>query len=319
MARWSDRCARRLAPLLLTLLLAGAGRSSAQDLTPRAYIITPIHSNAIVVAYGYYNGSLLFNGTIPVTGAVARLNVPIFSVYHSFDFLGRTASLAVALPYAFGSFRGTVAGAEASARRSGLLAVTFRVAVNLMGGPAMEAAEFARWRQKTIVGASFELVPPSGQYDPVRLINFGSNRWAFHGELGYSRRWGNWILDAYGGGWFFTTNPNFFSSLSPPAGGNTQSENPVGAFQGHASYNFKPRLWFSLDGNFWVGGATGINGVENPLTLQRNSRVGMTFSLPISRHQSVKASLSTGAYIRYGGSYKNASLGWQYSWLGRPN
>jgi hypothetical protein len=32
----------------------------------------------------------------------------------------------------------------------------------------------------------------------------------------------------------------------------------------------------SLDGNFWRGGTTSLNGAPNPATLQENSRVGIT-------------------------------------------
>jgi hypothetical protein len=212
-----------------------------------------------------------------------------------------------------------VVGAEASAYRSGLLAPTFRFSINLKGGPAMNAPEFIKWRQKTILGASIKLVPLAGQYDPTKLINLGTNRWAIKPELGYSRRWGHWILDAYGAVWFFTDNHEFFSNNQFSPGTNTQSETPVGSFEGHLSYDFKPRLWISVDGNYWFGGTTSINAVENPVTLQRNSRVGVTASIPVTRHQSIKLSYNNGAYIRYGGNYQNVSVAWQYSWLGRPN
>ena len=85
------------------------------------------------------------------------------------------------------------------------------------------------------------------------------------------------------------------------------------------SYDFKPRLWVSLDGNFWFGGTTSIYGVENSLTKQTNSRVGGTAAIPITGHQSLKFGYSDGTYIRYGGNYQNVSVAWQYSWLGRPN
>lgn len=90
-------------------------------------------------------------------------------------------------------------------------------------------------------------------------------------------------------------------------------------FEGHLSYDVKPRLWASLDGNFWYGGRTSLNGVENQSTLQKNSRIGGTVSLPIRRRQSVKFSYNRGAYVRFGGSYDNVAVGWQYSWVGRPN
>jgi len=296
-----------------------AGNCHAQDLAPRAYLITPIHSNAVTLTYSFYDGGIIFDGTIPITGATARVHVPVLSYSHSLSFFGRTANFTASLPYGVGNFHGTVVGAEASAYRSGLLPPTFRFSVNLIGGPAMNAPEFIKWRQKTILGASIKLVPLAGQYDPTKLINLGNNRWSIKPELGYSRRWSHWILDAYGAVWFFTDNHEFFSNNQFSPGTNTQSETPVGSFEGHLSYDFKPRLWISADGNYWFGGTTSINGVQNPVTLQRNSRVGVTASIPLTRHQSIKLSYNNGAYIRYGGNYQNISVAWQYSWLGRPN
>ena len=80
----------------------------------------------------------------------------------------------------------------------------------------------------------------------------------------------------------------------------------------------RPRLWVSLDANFWYGGRTSLDGVENPKTLQKNSRIGVTASFPVSRHQSVKLSYARGAYIRFGGDYQIFSAGWQYSWIDKP-
>ncbi len=125
--------------------------------------------------------------------------------------LGRSANITVSLPYGIGNFRGTAIGAETNAHRSGLLDVSVRFSVNLKGGPAMEAQDFRNWQQKTILGASFKLVAPTGQYDPTKLVNYGSNRWAFKPEIGLSRRWGHWVMDAYGAVWFFSTNHDFFS------------------------------------------------------------------------------------------------------------
>jgi hypothetical protein len=285
----------------------------AQDLAPRAYLITPVHSNAITLTYSFYDGSIIFDGTVPITDATARVNVPVFSYSHSLRLFGRSANFSGSLPYGIGNFRGTVVGAEAHAYRSGLLDSSFRFSVNLKGGPAMDAKEFRSWKQKTIIGASLKVVAPTGQYDPTKLINFGANRWAFKPEIGVSQRWGHWVLDTYGAVWFFTTNHEFYP------GSTVQSESPVGAFEGHLSYDVKPRLWASLDGNYWFGGKTSSNGVENPNTLQRNSRIGGTVSIHVSKHQSFKFSYNNGAYIRFGGNYQNVSVAWQYSWLGRPN
>jgi hypothetical protein len=214
----------------------------AQDLSPRAYVITPLHWNAIIVTWSFYNGSVLFDGSVPVTGATGTYNVPILSYYHSFSFFGRSANITASLPYAVGNFQGTVLGAEKQLYRSGLLDSSFRFSVNLMGGPAMAPQKFAKWQQKILLGASLNVVVPTGQYDPTKLINWGANRWGFKPKFGYSERWGHWLLDGYMGVWFYTTNPEFFSSNTFFPGTRTQSEEPVGSFEGHLSYSVKPRF-----------------------------------------------------------------------------
>jgi hypothetical protein len=94
--------------LLLSSLLAAALRLPAQDLAPRAYIITPIHTNAVTLTWGYYNGGLNFGGTIPITGATGSYSVPVISLYHTLSFFGRSANLTASLPYGVGTFEGAV-------------------------------------------------------------------------------------------------------------------------------------------------------------------------------------------------------------------
>ena len=290
-----------------------------QDLSPRAYVITPVHSNAVVLTDSFFSGNLSFNGTVPITDATARVNVPILSLYHSFNLLGHSANVTASLPYGVGNFEGNVLGKETNVYRSGLFDLMFRFAVNLKGGPAMDIGEFRKYQQKTVLGASLKVVAPTGQYDPQKLINYGANRWAFKPEIGYSRRLGHWILDGYGGIWFYTRNPEFFSQNEYVPIVQAQTQEPIVALEGHLSYDVRPRLWVSLDGNFWYGGRTSLNGVENPATLQRNSRLGVTGSLPLTRNQSIKMSYNRGTFIRFGGNYHNLSVAWQYSWLGRPD
>ncbi len=307
----------RLRIVLASLVLLGsaAAQLSAQDLAPRAYVITAEHSNAITITWAFYDGGVNFNGTIPVTNATGTYYVSILSYYHSLNFFGRSANITAALPYGVGTFQGDVSEQSRSIYRSGLLDSSFRFSVNLIGGPAMQPKEFAKWKQKRLLGLSLKMVAPTGQYSDTKLINWGSNRWAFKPELGYSERWGHWVLDGYAGVWFYTTNSAFFAGQGTKA----QNEAPIGALEGHLSYDVKPRFWVSLDGNFWSGGITSLSGIRNLATKQTGSRIGMTASIPISKHQSIKVSYSDGTYIVFGGNYQNVSVAWQYSWLGRPN
>jgi hypothetical protein len=285
----------------------------AQTLAPRAYIVTPVDANAITLSWSYFDGGLDFNGTIPITGATGGYHIPALSYYHSFSLFGRSANITGVLPYGVGTFQGSVLGTQRQVYRSGLLDLGLRFSMNLKGGPAMSAQEFVKWKQTALLGASLAVVAPTGQYNPTQLINWGINRWAFKPELGYSQRWGNWLFDGYAGVWFFTTNSASYSIPGPQP----QTEGPIGSFEGHLSYDFKPRWWVSLDGNFWFGGTTSLNGISNPVTRQTSSRIGGTASFPFTKHQSIKISYSDGAYVRFGGNYQNVSVAWQFSWLGR--
>ncbi len=298
-----------LSGLISMVCLIGAW---AQDLAPRAYIVAPVRGNAITITWSNYTGNLNLNGAVPITDATGAYNVPVLSYSRTFGFFGRFASISASVPYGFGNFEGELNGTQKEAYRSGLFDSTVRFAVNLKGGPAMHVKEFLKWKQKLLIGASVKVVIPTGQYDGTKVVNWGINRWAVKPEIGLSRRWGSWIVDAYGGAWFYTDNPEAYAGATPKL----QTENPIGALEGHLSYDFPKRgCWASLDGNFWFGGITTLAGVENTATRQTSSRIGGTVSYPLTRHQSVKVAYSAGTYVRFGGDYRNLQVAWQYAWL----
>ena len=304
---------------LLILAVLQVSVSAAQDLAPRAYLITPVHSNALTLTYSNIRGDLLFDGAVPITGSTANVGTFVLTYTHSLHVFGRSANVSASFPYGVGHFRGNVNGTEADAYRSGGFDSVYRFSINILGGPAMRWQDFHQWRQHALLGFSVKLVAPTGQYDPAKLINLGANRWALKPELGFSKRQGNWLIDSYGAIWFYTPNRDFLRMPRVSTVPKSQKQSPIFAFEGHLSYDIRPRLWASLDGNFWTGGRTTLNGVENPKTQQQNSRVGVTFSVPLSKRQSVKFGYNRGAYVRYGGNYQTISVAWQYSWLGRPN
>lgn len=291
----------------------------AQSLSPRAYVIAPIHSNASTLTYSFQDGNVVFDPSIPIQNASGRITNPIASYVHTMSLFKRSANINVSQPYSIGHFEALVNGQDLKIYRSGLGAMAVRVSVNLFGAPAMDLQEFSKWRQRTLIGVSLAVQTQTGQYDPLRLINIGTNRWAFKPEIGFSRRLNHWILDAYGAVWFFTANNNYFNNNPKSQRPNQQTEKPMGVTELHLSYDVKPRLWLSIDGNYWYGGETSVNGIATPTTLQASSRLGTTASVPVSKHQSLKFSYSDGYYVRFGGAFQNISVAWQYSWLGRPN
>jgi hypothetical protein len=289
---------------------------AAQDLAPRAYFPAPVSSNAVVLTYAFAHGDLVLDPTLPVVDATGTIHTTVASYYHAFGLAGRSANVTGSFPVVFADLSGTVGGTERAAHRVGQGDLSVRVAINLAGGPARTAAEFARApRIRALLGASLKVVAPTGQYDPTRVINIGTNRWAFKPELGYMRRVRGLVVESYAGVWFFTANDDYLAP-SPGTKGAERTQAPIGAFEAHVSYDVTPRLWISGDVNYWYGGRTSVNDVAASM-LQSNSRLGVTGSFPLSRHQSVKISYSDGLIVRLGGSFRVLSAGWQYGWIGR--
>jgi hypothetical protein len=181
------------------------------------------------------------------------------------------------------------------------------LAVNLIGGPALTPADFSKRKPRTTLGASLVVVAPVGEYDPQKLINIGSNRWAFKPEIGISTPIGPWFLEGYAGVWLFMDNDNFF-------GGQHREQDPLASFQAHVSYTFRPSLWVAFDATHYSGGRTTINGSQND-DRQANLRLGLTVSIPVAKGHSIKLNWSDGAVTRIGGDFTSVGIGWQYAWF----
>jgi len=46
----------------------------AQDLSPRAYVITPVNFNSVTFTYSFNDGNVLFDQALPVTGGEGKIN-----------------------------------------------------------------------------------------------------------------------------------------------------------------------------------------------------------------------------------------------------
>lgn len=283
----------------------------AQDLAPRAYVVTPTGSHAIIFSTGFNKGNVLVDPSVPVEDAKGSFQLPVLGYVQSLNFFGRSANVAILAPYVHGNFEGTVGGNFLTAYRSGLADTRVRFAVNLYGGKAMGVREYINWKEKRLVGASLTVTVPTGQYDPARLINPGTHRWGLKPEIGMTRRWNHWVGDLYGGAWFFTENSQFFPGKS------VRSQQPIGSVEGHWGYYFTPRMWLSFDMNFWMGSRSTVDGVDKN-DRQKNSRFGGTVAIPVYRRHSVKFSYSQGAYVTIGGAYKTITAAYQYSWITMP-
>ena len=293
--------------LHLFLTAAIASNAAGQEMEPRAYSPAPTGTQFVLLSYGYQSGDVLLDSSLPLKDVSIDLNAASVGYGRTFNLRGRQANVAVLFPYLWGTARGTVFEDQITARRSGGGDVRVRFSTLLKGGEARSPGEFAQRKPSTIIGASVSIIVPTGQYDPVRLVNPGSNRWAFKPELGISKPKGRWTFEAMAVTWIFTTTKSFL-------GTSRREQKPMASFQGGVIYTLRPRMWLSGNATFYSGGSTVLNDTANE-DRQKNARIGATFSFPLNQHQSLKIAWAKGVTTRIGGNLNTIAVAWQCAWF----
>ena len=293
--------------VIAVALIAVVSAARAQDIEPRAYSNAPVGVNFLIAGYAYTRGGLVFD-TLPITDANLNTSNAVLGYARVVDLWGKSGKFDIVVPYTWLSGTANYLGAPVERVVNGFADPAVRLSVNLYGAPALTLKEFRDYQQDVIVGASLRVSIPWGQYDDARLINIGTNRWSFKPEIGISKAIDQWTLEATAAATLFTDNTDFY-------GGNTRSQDPLYSFQAHAIYSFHSGVWASLDGTYFTGGRTTLNGVLNA-DLQQNWRVGGTLAFPVDIHNSIKLYANSGVSARTGNNYDLVGIAWQYRWGG---
>ncbi|MFZ0257570.1 MAG: transporter [Gammaproteobacteria bacterium] len=135
-------------------------------------------------------GHALVDPSLPIKDVDAEVHTVAVNYVRVLDFWGQSGKIALVAPYAHLSASGEVLGQSRKVERSGLGDIALRLSLNLYGAPALSLQEFRGYRQDTIVGVTLLATAPTGQYDPQKLINIGTNRWSLHPEVGISKALG---------------------------------------------------------------------------------------------------------------------------------
>jgi hypothetical protein len=294
--------------LLASAFLVLAFAARAQDIEPRAFSNAPLDMNFLIGGYVFTRGGLSFDSAIPITDEHLKTSNAVLAYARVFELWGQSAKFDATLPYTWLSGTATFAGRPVERTVNGFSDGRLRVSVNFYGAPALTLDQFRTYQQDLIIGANFAVTGPTGQYDPSRVINLSTNRWTFRPELGVSKAIGPLTLELSGGPTFYSDNTNFL-------GGRTRSQDPIYAIQGHTIYAFRSGIWGSVDATYFTGGRTSVNGVGSN-DLQQNWRVGVTVSIPLGVHYSVKLYGSSGVSARTRNNYDLLGFVLQYRWGG---
>jgi hypothetical protein len=294
-----------LAAFVLAVIAAPA---RAQDIEPRAYSNAPVGVNFLIAGYAYTRGGLSFDPAVPVTNAHLNSSNAVLAYATVLDLWGMSGKVDAVVPYTWLSGTADYRAEPVQRTVDGFANPAFRLSVNFYGAPALTLKEFADWEQDLIIGASLRVTAPWGQYDASKVVNIGTNRWSFKPEVGISKAVGPWTLELQAAATVFTDNEDFY-------GGSKRSQDPLYSLQAHLIYGFRSGIWASLDGTYFAGGRTTVNGALN-YDLQQNWRIGGTLAFPVDRANSIKFYASSGVSARTDNNYDLIGVAWQYRWGG---
>ena len=285
-------------------MIWGPSSVRAQELEPRAYRPLPIGLHFGLLVYSFSSGNVVVDPTAPVEGLDLEVSTLTAGYLRTFSLFGRSSAASVVLPYVVrATGAGTLDSVLISDSRSGPADARLRLTHLLIGGAAERPAEFALHQSRRSLGVGLTVSAPTGNYRSERLVNAGANRWGFKPEIGTSIRRGRWINEIALGVWLFTPNHDGPFGL-------TKTQDPLGSLQFHFSYNFRNGMWLGIDGNYFAGGAAQIEGLD-PVNRERNSRIGLTLSIPLSRKDSIKLAGHTGAFTRAGADFNVGVVSYQ--------
>ncbi len=293
--------------LFIIFLFLSFQSLTAQTLEPKLYANTPIDANVLFIGYGHTQGAIPENQSLELEDPNLKINSALLAYGRSFNFLGHNTKFDLMLPIASLSGTAEQYGIGVSRDVDGLSDAKVRLTFNLLGAPALSLQEFASYKQDTIVGVSIQATLPTGQYDGSRLVNIGTNRWAIKPAIGISKRISDYTFEFAADAEFYSTNDDFY-------GGIKRKQDPVYSAQVHALYTFRRGMWLAVGGTYYRGGEYINDGIGTNNQL-RNSRMGVTFAMPIDRQNSIKIFGSSGINVRYGSDFDAIAVVWQYTWM----
>ena len=270
---------------------------AAQELTPRMFWPAPKGTSIMVAGYAYSSGDVLFDYSIPIEDADSSINTAVLAYARTVDLWGRTTNFLVELPYSEGTTKGLLLGEPASRDFSDIGDLSAGLNVNLRGAPTMNREEFMAFRAnpRPIIGASLKVQIPTGHYDPDRLVNVGSNRWAARLKLGAVMKLkSTWLLELSTSTWLFGDDDDFVMGK--------KEQDPIFALETNFIKRIRPGLWASLDITYYWGGRQTIDG--NPLRdEQSNVKLGGTLVVPFLKRHAIKIGYADGIITRFGNDF----------------
>lgn len=288
-----------LAPLSLSV--------KSEELSARTYNSIPTGQNFLGLAYAYTDGELYTSADVPLDDVQLTLDGQILAYARTFDLLGRLAKIDTNIGHFCGDATAISDEGEPLSRKfCGITDTKLRLSYNFYGAPALTMAEYIKHPKSMVIGASLQVSIPTGEYEKDYILNTGANRWFFKPEIGFSVPWGQWEFDASFGVKIFTDNNDLKRTQR-------FEQDPIYNLQLHLVYDFSPGYWIAFNTNYFDGGDTYVDGKKSGIK-ESNHRAGVTYSMSLSRVQSLKFFANTGVTTRLGNDSDAYGIAWTYRW-----
>jgi hypothetical protein len=291
---------RFLKATLAVTMAAAATPALAVDDGPRAYFPLPAGTNVINVIGLFESSNSSLDPATAIKGANLDLNVGVLQYTRTLNIGGQSAALVAALPFGEVSGEATLEGPLGNLSQtfetssSGIGDLNLGAIIGLVGSPALTREQFVQHKPGFSMGAMLWVTAPTGAYDPDKLINFGTNRWAI--RLGAPLGW------AIGGSYLspnlttieFVPSVTFFTVNEDPFRADRRTQSALFRLESHITHNFSRAFWASIDLTANSGGATQTDGIDddnNKTWAGAGISLGMNFSPAL------------GAYVTYGSIY----------------
>ena len=278
---------RTIYKVALAAALAAASPALAVDDGPRAYFPVPAGTNNLNLLGIFQNSNSSLDPSTAIKGADVNIDVGVLQYTRAFSLAGNASALALVMP--FGQVRGQaiITGPLGNntiireTKSSGVGDISMLGVFGIIGSPAMTRMQYAQFKPGFSLGALAMITAPTGAYDDTKLLNLGTNRWAF--RFGAPLGW------AIGGSYLspslttieFVPSVTFYTINDAPFRAGRRSQNALFRIEGHVTHNFNRALWGSVDLTGNSGGKTTTDGKDdnnNKSWMGAGITAGMNFS-----------------------------------------
>ena len=285
----------------------------AQDLEPRRWSHLPVDANFAGLGYSFTRADIYFDPVLRAENVEMEMHAWTAKYIRTFELFEKSARIDLIQSFQDARWTGSLNGFSTSTRRNGLADTMVRFAVNLYGAPPLKGKSFQEYRMKalsraeTIIGAALVVHLPTGDYMSDKLINLGSNRYAFRPQFGVVHNHGKWSMEVTGDVWLYSDNDDFYN-------GGKLEQDPMFLLQTHLVYAFRPKLSFTASGGYYFGGASTINRVEKD-DRKKNLAWGLSCDYSVSKKLGIKIIyLGTRTQTSIGSKTHSGALALSYYW-----